>query len=78
MNDWYLFFGFILLNAVLYRIITRQIEKEFGIIEDEVSEVSEAPDSAEETNYSHGNGYNKAKQLIEKIKYFGMHFRIAK
>lgn len=78
MNDWYLFFGFILLNAVLYRIITRQIEKEFGIIEDEASEVSEAPDSAEETNYSHGSGYNKAKQLIEKIKYFGMHFRIAK
>ena len=78
MNDWILFFEFILLNAVLYRIITRQIEKEFGIIEDEASEVSEAPDSAEETNSSHGRGYNKAKQLIEKIKYFGMHFRIAK
>jgi len=78
MNDWILFFEFILLNAVLYRIITRQIEKEFGIIEIEASDSSEAPDSAEETDKCHGRGYNKAKQLIEKIKYFGMHFRIAK
>lgn len=78
MNDWILFFGFILLNAVLYRIITHQIEKEFGIIEDEATDSSEVRDSGKETNNCHGRGYNKAKQLIEKIKYFGMHFRIAK
>ena len=78
MNDWLLFFEFILLNAVLYRVITRQIEKEFGIIEDEATEISEVPESGEEANNSHARGTNKAKQLIEKIKYFGMHFRVAK